>query len=134
MFEVIQAGIVAWILLLLSILFSGFFLWIGLRITGKRSGILEASLVNLAAGILGVIAGSIIVFIPFLGLLSPIVAYAVYLYAISVLLKISIIQAFLASVLAILVFVAILFAIGFLIGIWMLRLMPFVIKGGVMHF
>jgi hypothetical protein len=130
----VQAGIFAGILLLLSILFSGFFLWIGLRLTGKKSGILEASLVNLAAGILGVIAGSIFVFLPLLGALSPLVAYLVYLYAISILLKISIVQAFLASVLAILVFMAILLATGFLVGIWMLRFMPFVIKPGVMHF
>ncbi|MBO8182378.1 MAG: hypothetical protein H0Z28_06245 [Archaeoglobus sp.] len=128
------AGVFAGILVLLSIIFSGFFLWAGLRITGKKAGILEASLVNLAAGVLGVVAGSIVVFIPFLGILSPIVAYLVYLYAISSLLKISILQAFLASILATIVFMAILFAISFFIGIWMLKFIPFGFRPGMMHF
>ena len=134
MFQFFHAGIFAGILVLLSILVSGFFLWIGLRITGKKAGILEASLVNLAAGILGMVAGSIVMFIPFIGFLSPIVAYLAYLYAISSLLKISILQAFLASILATLVFIAILSAIGFFIGIWMLKFIPFAFKPGVMHF
>ena len=136
MFELMYAGLFAGILILISILVSGFFLWIGLRITGKKAGILEASLVNLAAGIIAVVVGSIFALIPFLGFLSPLVAYLVYLYAISSLLKISILQAFLASILATLVFIGILSAIGFFVGIWMLKFMPFAFKGfkGVMHF
>lgn len=134
MFDFIHGGIFAGILILISILISGFFLWVGLRITGKKVGILEAALVNLAAGVLGVIAGSIFIFIPFIGILSPLIAYLVYLYGISLLLKISIVHAFLASILATLVFTGILFAIGVFIGIWMLKFMPFMVRPGMMHF
>ncbi len=130
----LYGGVFAGVLILISILVSGFFLWIGLRITGKKVGILEAALVNLAAGFLGIIAGSIFIFIPFIGFLSPLIAYLVYLYGISLLLKISIIHAFLASILATLVFMGILFAIGIFVGIWMLKFMPFMIRPGMMHF
>jgi hypothetical protein len=133
MFSFISAGLLAGILFLFSIIVSGFFLWVGLRITGKKAGILEVSLVNLAAGILGVVTGSIVAFVPLLGIFSPLVAYLAYLYAIGSLLKISMLQAFLASILATLVFMGILFAVGFFIGIWMLKFVPFAFRPG-MHF
>ncbi len=117
MFDVLLFGT----LLIISIVFSGFFLWIGLRIIGKRKGILEAGLANIAAGIFAFAVLTVAGTIPFFIIMSPVIGYLAYLYALKVLLKISLFDAFLASILASLVFYVLAMVINLFMGIWFFK-------------
>jgi|Deesub1362A_J573_1020465.scaffolds.fasta_scaffold00278_7 hypothetical protein len=111
--------------LLFSILISGFFLWIGLKIIGKDRGILEAGIANFAAGIFAIIVGSILTIIPLMVLIYPLIIYLLYLYALKLLLKISMVEAFLVSILASIVFILLSFVFAFFAGIWLIKFVPF---------
>jgi hypothetical protein len=115
--EVILFGI----LLILSIAFSGLFLWISLRIIGKRRGLLEAGIANLAAGILAFAVLGLLGFIPFFAVISPVVGYFAYLWALKVFLRINLFEAFLASILASVVFFILAMLIKLFVGIWFFK-------------
>lgn len=112
------------IALLLSILFTGFFLWAGLRLIGKKRGIFEAGLANFAAGIFAFIIIGISVSIPFLAIFFPITGYIAYLYALKALLGISFLDAFIASILASIVFIVVSFLLAIIAGIWLFTFTP----------
>jgi hypothetical protein len=111
--------------LLFSILLSGFFLWIGIRIMGKKRGILKAGLANLAAGIFAFVIVTIVASIPILGMFFPIAGYLAYLYALKAVLDLSLIEAFLASMLASIAFVLLSMLVAMLIGIWFFKFAAF---------
>lgn len=115
MIEVVFFGL----LLLLTILFSGFFLWIGLRLIGRRKGILEAGLANLAAGIFAFIVLVVIAAIPLIGIISPIMSYFAYLYALKAILNINMLEAFLVSIISSLVFFFVSALISVVLGVWL---------------
>ncbi|MCD6494256.1 MAG: hypothetical protein J7K36_10800 [Archaeoglobaceae archaeon] len=109
------------LLLILSILISGFFVWISLKIIGKKKGILEASLANLGAVVFASIVTIAIALIPLIGYISPIGGYFAYLYALKVLLNISMFDSFLVSIVSVVVFVLLSTLISFVFGIWLLK-------------
>ncbi|RLI74698.1 hypothetical protein DRO97_05305, partial [Archaeoglobales archaeon] len=109
------------LLFLLTILFSGFFLWIGLRLIGKRKGILEAGLANLAAGIFASIILLIVAAIPLFGVISPIVGYFAYLYALKAILDINLLEAFVVSIVSSLVFFFVSVLIATVLGVWLFK-------------
>lgn len=117
MFDLILFGT----LLIFSIVFSGFFLWVGLKIIGKRKGILESGLANLAAGIFAYAILTVAGVIPFFVIMSPVIGNLAYLYALKVLLKISLFEAFLASILASIVFYILAMVINLFVGIWFFK-------------
>ncbi|RLI76763.1 hypothetical protein DRP05_12320 [Archaeoglobales archaeon] len=122
--------------LLLAILSSGFFLWIGLRLIGKQKGIFEVGLANLAAGIFAFIVLIIIAVIPLIGIVSPIVSYFAYLYALKTVLDISMLEAFAVSIISSLVFFLTAILISAFLGIWLLKyaMIKPVLKPELMHF
>ena len=120
------------LLFLLTILFSGFFLWIGLRLIGKRKGILEAGLANLAAGIFASIILLIVAAIPLFGVISPIVGYFAYLYALKAILDINLLEAFVVSIVSSLVFFFVSVLIATVLGVWLFKYTMF--KPMMVHF
>ncbi len=87
----------------------------------KREGILKVGLANLAAGIFAFIVLLIIAAIPLIGIVSPIISYLAYLYALKVVLDMTMLEAFLVSIVSSLVFflVSVLVSIG--LGIWFFK-------------
>jgi|Deesub1362A_J573_1020465.scaffolds.fasta_scaffold01104_12 hypothetical protein len=121
-------------LILVAITLSGFFLWAGLRIIGKKVGIVEAGLVNLAGGFFAVAVGTLFTIIPFFGLLSPLAAYVVYLYVLKALLDITFFEAFISSILASIVFLIVSFVLAIISGVVLIKLFPYVFNQGWMRF
>ncbi len=119
MFEFAGLGVA----FLTSILISGFFLWIGLRVIGKKRGILEAGLANFAASIFAAVIFGISATIPFFGIFSPFVGFLAYLYALKTLLKVSLIDALAVSVIALMAFIVAVFLFA-MIGFQLFSLAP----------
>ncbi|MFO7966285.1 MAG: hypothetical protein R6U44_01630 [Archaeoglobaceae archaeon] len=115
------------IALLILILFSGFFLWAGLRLIGKKRGIFESGVANLLAGFIayGVIV-IIVIFLqlPLVAILFPIIGYLAYLYGLKLLLNISLLEAFIASILASIVFIVLAVLLSLVAGIWLFEFTP----------
>ncbi|HID43586.1 MAG TPA: hypothetical protein EYP30_07445 [Archaeoglobaceae archaeon] len=109
---------------LFSILSTGFFLWAGLRLIGKKRGIFEAGLANFAAGIFAFIIIGISVSIPSIAIFFPITGYVAYLYALKALLGISFLDAFIASILASGVFILVALVLAVIAGIWLFNFTP----------
>jgi len=119
MFELAGLGLA----LLISILVSGFFLWIGLKVIGKKRGILEAGLANFAASIFAAVIFGISAVIPFFGIFSPFIGFLAYLYALKALLKVSMIEAIVVSVVASIAFIIAVFLFT-IIGFQLFSLAP----------
>jgi|GEM_PF-3139509 hypothetical protein len=109
---------------LFSILFTGFFLWSGLRLIGKKKGIFEAGLANFAAAVFAFVIIGISVAVPFLAIFFPVIGYLAYLYALKALLGISFIDALIASILASIVFVVLSFIMAVIAGVWLFNFTP----------
>ncbi len=120
--------LIAIIFLLLIIAISGFFIWIGLKMIGKKVGIIEAGLANIASGFFAIAAGSIVSILPFFGIFAPIVAYFVYLYMLKALLNVSLLEAFVASIIASIVFMAVSSLFAALFGVILIKFFPFIYK------
>lgn len=107
------------------ILFTGFFLWIGLKIMGKNVGILESGLANLAAGIFSFILLAIFAVIPLINILSLLLGYIAYLYGLKTILKIGFFEALVASILATFVFFILSIVLSMVAGIWVFQYTSF---------
>lgn len=112
------------ITLLILILFSGFFLWAGLRLIGKKRGIFESGVANLLAGFIAFVVVVIFTQLPLIAILFPIIGYLAYLYGLKVILKVSILEAFIASILASIVFVVLSVLLSLVAGIWLFNFTP----------
>ncbi len=102
---------------LVAIVISGFFLWIALRIVGEDRGIIEAGIANILAGFASLITLSVISLIPPLILLSPVIAFVVYVYVLDLILHIGFVKAIAVSVIANLVFLVVSGIIAMLLGV-----------------
>ena len=98
--------------LLISVFISGFFLWIGLKVIRKDRGLMEAGFANLAAGIFAITVLYACALVPLLIMFAPLLAFLAYLCALNRLLKITMLEAFVVSVIASLVFTAVMFLIA----------------------
>lgn len=112
------------IALFFLILFTGFFLWAGLRLVGKKRGIFESGVANLVAGFVAFLVVGIFTQIPVIAILFPIIGYVAYLYGLKVLLSISLLEAFIASILASIVFVVLSVLLSLVAGIWLFNFTP----------
>jgi len=110
--------------LLLIIVLSGAFLWVGLKVIGKEQNLLFVGVVNLASAFFAMLITSILAVIPLLSLLSPVLGYFAYIYALKGFLKLTFWEAFLASFLAALVFVVIVLMLFFVFGFWVFKFTP----------
>ncbi|MFW6185820.1 MAG: hypothetical protein ACOC5C_03970 [Halobacteriota archaeon] len=121
--------------LLILILFSGFFLWAGLRLIGKKRGIFESGVANLLAGFIAFVVVAIFTQLPLVAILFPIIGYLAYLYSLKLLLSISFLEAFIASILASVVFVILSVVVSMVAGIWLFNFTPAgPPHGGPIHF
>ncbi len=102
---------------LVAIVISGFFLWIALKIVGEDRGIIEAGIANLVAGFASLITLSILSLIPPLILLSPVIAFVVYVYVLDLILHIGFVKAIAVSVIANLVFLVVSGIIAMVLGV-----------------
>jgi len=109
---------------LISVFISGFFLWIGLKVIGKNRGVIEAGLANFAAGIFAIAIFCVSAMIPFLVISAPLLAFLAYLYGLKTLLKISMFEAFIVSVVASIVFTVAVFFIAMIAGIYLFSFAP----------
>lgn len=112
------------ITLLVLILFSGFFLWAGLRLIGKKRGIFESGVANLLAGFIAFVVVVIFTQLPLVAILFPIIGYLAYLYGLKALLNISFLDAFIASILASIVFIILSVLLALVAGIWLFKFTP----------
>ena len=111
------ALILFFVALLVAIVVSGFFLWIALKIVGEDRGIIEAGIANLVAGFASLITLSILSLIPPLVLLSPVIAFVVYVYFLDLILHIGFVKAIAVSVIANLVFLVVSGIIAMILGV-----------------
>jgi len=119
--------------LLLIIVISGAFIWIGLKMIGKNQNLLFVGVINLAAVFFAVLVTSLLTFVPFVSVISPILGYFAYIYALKGLLNLTFWEAFLASFLAALVFVFVTLILLFLFDIWVFKFTP-IYKPPPIHF
>ncbi len=112
------------ITLLILILFSGFFLWAGLRLIGKKRGIFESGVANLLAGFIAYVVVVIFTQLPLVAILFPIIGYLAYLYGLKLLLNVRLLEAFIASILASIVFVILAVLLSLMAGIWLFEFTP----------
>lgn len=123
------------ITLLILILFSGFFLWAGLRLIGKKRGIFESGVANLLAGFIAFVVVAIFTQLPLIAILFPIIGYLAYLYGLKLLLNVSFLEAFIASILASIVFVVLAVLLSLVADIWLFKFTPVhPPHGGPIHF
>lgn len=123
------------ITLLVIILFSGFFLWAGLRLIGKKRGIFESGVANLLAGFIAYVVIVIFTQLPLVAILFPIIGYLAYLYGLKLLLNVSLLEAFIASILASIVFIILAVLLSLIAGIWLFKFTPVHPPlGGPIHF
>ncbi|AEA47875.1 hypothetical protein [Archaeoglobus veneficus] len=120
MFEPIGFGIS----FLVSIVVSGFFLWIGLKVIGRSRGIIESGLANFAAGIFAIAVFAAFVVIPFFGIFAPLAGFVAYLYGLKALLRISMFEALIVSLVASIAFLAVVMLITFVAGIYLFSFAP----------
>lgn len=122
MFEyILGLGIFALLILLIGLLIaiavSGFFVWIALKIVGEDRGIIEAGIANIVAGFVSGIAMAVVVFIPLLNLFAPVIAFFVYVYVLSSMLRIDFLKGVAVAVIAYIVFAVLAAITGMFAGI-----------------
>jgi len=103
------------------------------KVIGKEQNILLVGVINLAAVFFALLITSLISFIPFMSLLSPVLGYFAYIYALKGLLKLTFWEAFLASFLAALVFIIVVLLLFFIFGFWLFKFTP-IYKPPPIHF
>ncbi len=104
---------------LVSILIPGVFIWIALKLLGKDRGIIRCGLANLAAFIFAAIIAAILHFTPLI-FFVPIISFVVYLYALKLLLDISFLEAFVATIIASIVIFFTALILAAIFGTWLL--------------
>jgi len=118
---ILGLGIFALLILLIGLLvaiaISGFFVWVALKIVGENRGIIEAGIANIVAGFVSGIAMGIVMFIPLLNLFAPILAFFVYVYVLSSMLRIDFLKGVAVAIISYLVFAVIASLAGMFAGI-----------------
>ncbi len=102
---------------MIAIVVSGFFVWIALKIVGEDRGIIEAGVANIVAGLVSGIAMFIIALIPLLNIIAPILAFFVYVYVLSSMLRIDILKGFAVAIISYIVFAVIAAIAGMFAGL-----------------
>ncbi len=100
--------------LFLAIVISGIFLWIALIILGERRSLLASGIANIVSSIVAGISVVLLSIIPFLVILSPIIAFLVYSYVLSKMLDISYGKAIVAAILSFVVLVFVSYVVSLL--------------------
>ena len=104
---------------ILSIVISGIFIWIGLKVIGRERGLIRSSIANLAAFVFASTVAVILHFTPLVVFL-PLIVFLIYLYILKVLLDIGFIEALAATIIATLVVFIAAFILMVIFGIWLL--------------
>jgi hypothetical protein len=112
------------VFLILSVIVPGFFIWLGLKLIGKERGIVRCGLANLAAVLFATILAALIGLIPVINLITPLAFFLTYLYGLKSLLDVGILEAFVATVLATVIIVAIAFVMAVITGLWFVSFAP----------
>ncbi|GEM_PF-3345869 len=100
--------------LFLAIIISGIFLWIALIILGERRSLLASGIANIVSSIVAGISIVLFSLIPFLAILSPIIAFLIYSYVLSKMLDISYGKAIVAAILSFVVLVFVSYVVSLL--------------------
>ncbi len=103
---------------ILAIIVPCISLWIGLRVIGRKRGLVRCGIACLSALIISTILTGIVSFFPLLNLLTPLVFFLSYLYVLKVVLGVNIVEAFAATAVSLLILLILAIITAILTGIW----------------
>jgi len=103
--------------IIVSVLVSGFFLWVALKIVGEDRGILEAGIANIVASFISIVAMVVTSLLILFAPISPLVAFFVYIYVLKSILNISFIKAIIVAIIACAVFLIVMTIAGIVLSI-----------------